>query len=112
MVRSSTKVKVEYQKDLSGLIAAGSNGDEQALNDLIPLVYPELRRVARQHLRRSPDHTLQSAALANEAYIKLIQARGIHCESRSHFFALCAMIIRRILVDHARKRRYSKRGGT
>ncbi len=104
-------MKVENQSDLSGLVAAWSHGDEQALNDLIPLVYPELRRLARQHLRQTPDHTLQSAGLANEAYLRLIRARGIQCESRAHFFALCAMMIRRILVDHARKRQSSKRGG-
>jgi RNA polymerase sigma factor (TIGR02999 family) len=57
------------------------------------------------------DDTLESAALVNEAYLKLIRARGIHCENRLHFFALCAQIIRRILVDHARRRRYAKRGG-
>jgi RNA polymerase sigma factor (TIGR02999 family) len=99
-----------YQKDLSGLIAAWRNGDEQALNHLIPLVYPDLRRIARQHLSRNPNDTLQSAALVNEAYLRLIQARSIHCESRAHFFALCAMTIRRILVDHARARQYQKRG--
>jgi RNA polymerase sigma factor (TIGR02999 family) len=99
-----------YQHDFSGLIAAWGNGDEQALNDLIPLVYPDLRRIARQYLFRNPDHTLQSAALVNEAYLRLIQARGIQCESRVHFFALCAMTIRRILVDQARARQYQKRG--
>jgi RNA polymerase sigma factor (TIGR02999 family) len=104
-------LNVEYQKDFSGLIAAWSNGDEEALNELIPLVYPELRRIARRHLGRNPNHTLQSAALVNEAYLKLVQARGIHCESRAHFFALCAVTIRRILVDHVRKGQYDKRGG-
>jgi RNA polymerase sigma-70 factor, ECF subfamily len=99
-------------EDLTGLLSAWSRGNEQALNNLISTVYPELRRIARQHLaRRDPDHTLESAALANEAYLKLIQARGIHCENRVHFFALCAQIIRRILVDHARRHRYAKRGG-
>jgi RNA polymerase sigma factor (TIGR02999 family) len=101
---------VDYQNDFSGLIAAWGNGDEEALNRLVPLVYLDLRRLARQHLFRNPSHTLQSAALVNEAYLKLIQARGIQCESRAHFFALCAMTIRRILVDHARKRQYQKRG--
>jgi len=111
MVTSPTKMKIEYQNDFSTLLTAWGSGDEQALNDLIPLVYPELRRLARQHLRQTPDHTLQSAGLANEVYLKLIRAGGVPCESRAHFFALCAMIIRRILVDHARKRRYAKRGG-
>lgn len=98
--------------EISGLLAAWSKGDEDALKDLVSVVYPDLRRIARQHLGRgAPDHTLQSAALANEAYLKLIRARGIQCESRAHFFALCAQIIRRILVDHARKHRFAKRGG-
>jgi RNA polymerase sigma factor (TIGR02999 family) len=78
----------------------------------MPLVYPEVRRIARQHLsRRQPGHTLESAALANEAYLKLVRAGSVHCESRVHFLALCSQIIRRILVDHARSRGYDKRGG-
>ena len=103
---------LEFPQDISGLLLAWSEGNEDALNDLVSVVYPELRRIARQHLGRgAPDHTLQSAALANEAYLKLVRARGIQCESRVHFFALCAQIIRRILVDYARNRRYAKRGG-
>ena len=102
----------ESSGDISGLIAAWGGGDEEALSRLMPVVYPELRRIARQHLgRRRPGHTLESAALANEAYLKLIRTGGIRCESRVHFLALCSQIIRRILVDHARSRRYAKRGG-
>src|SRR5512132_305720 len=100
----------EGPQDLTGLLAAWSQGDEEALNHVMPVVYPELRRIARLHLTRR-DHTLESAALVNEAYLRLIRARGIHCESRVHFFALCAQIIRRILVDQARKHCYAKRGG-
>jgi RNA polymerase sigma factor (TIGR02999 family) len=100
----------ESSQEISGLLAAWSEGHEEALTRLIPVVYPELRRIARLHLARR-DQTLESAALVNEAYLKLIRARGVQCESRAHFFALCAQIIRRILVDHARKRRYAKRGG-
>jgi RNA polymerase sigma-70 factor (ECF subfamily) len=103
---------VEGPRDISGLIAAWGNGDEQALRSLMSLVYPELRRIARQHLgRRQAGQTLESAAVANEAYLKLIQAGGIRCEDRVHFLALCSQIIRRILVDHARSRGYVKRGG-
>jgi RNA polymerase sigma factor (TIGR02999 family) len=99
-------------EDISGLLVAWSEGDEEAIRDVVSAIYPELRRIARQHLgRRAPDHTLESAALANEAYLKLIRARGIRCENRAHFFALCAQMIRRILVDHARHGRYTKRGG-
>ena len=98
--------------DISALIEAWSNGDKAALNDLIPEVYPQLRRVARQQLgRRARQQTLDSAALINEVYLKLVRARGLRCEGRAHFFATCAQIIRRILVDHARSRQYAKRGG-
>lgn len=102
----------EGPADISGLLAAWNNGDEEALSRLAPMVYPELRRIARQHLgRRPPGHTLESAALANEVYLKLIRAGGIRCENRAHFLALCSQMIRRILVDHARSRGYAKRGG-
>jgi RNA polymerase sigma factor (TIGR02999 family) len=100
-------------RDITALLAAWSDGDEQALGSLMSIVYPELRRIARLHLdRRPPGHTLESAALANEAYLKLVRAGGIQCESRAHFLALCSQIIRRILVDHARGRAYAKRGGS
>jgi RNA polymerase sigma factor (TIGR02999 family) len=102
----------ESPEDISGLLAAWSQGDEEALKNFVSAVYPELRRLARQYLgRRSPDESLESAALVNEVYLKLLQSRGIRCEHRSHFFALCAQMIRRIVVDHARRRRYAKRGG-
>ena len=98
--------------DISGLIAAWADGDEQALSSLMSAIYPELRRIARRHLdRRQDGQTLESAALANEAYLKLMRAGGIRCENRIHFLALCSQVIRRILVDHARGRGYAKRGG-
>lgn len=97
-------------EDITRLLAAWSEGNEDALDRLMPVVYPELRRIARLHLARR-DQTLESAALVNEAFLRLMRARGIQCENRVHFFALCAQIIRRILVDHARKWRYAKRGG-
>jgi len=98
--------------DISTLLANWGHGDEEALNRLVSAVYPEMRRIARRYLGPgSGSHTMQSAALANEAYLKLIRARGIECENRVHFFALCAQIIRRILVDHARERGRAKRGG-
>jgi RNA polymerase sigma factor (TIGR02999 family) len=74
-------------------------------------VYPELRRIARRHLGARDGQTFESAALANEAYIKLMRAGGIQCENRTHFLALCSQIFRRILVDHARTRSSAKRGG-
>jgi RNA polymerase sigma factor (TIGR02999 family) len=99
------------QQDISGMLAAWGAGDKRALNSLISAVYPELRRIARRHLSRSPEHSMESAAVANEVYLKLLRARDIQCEGRLPFFALCAQIIRRILVDHARRQRYAKRGG-
>ncbi len=102
----------EGQHDISGLLVAWGEGDGEALKLLVSVVYPEIRRIARRRLgNRAADHTLQSAALANEAYLRLVRSRGIHCENRTQFFALCAQIIRSILVDHARNRRYAKRGG-
>jgi len=99
-------------RDISGLIAAWGNGDEEALNRVVPLLYPELRRISRRHLaRRAPGHTLDSAALVNEAYLNLIRAGGIRVQNRVHFLALCSQMMRRILVDHARNRGYAKRGG-
>src|SRR5262245_44109479 len=98
--------------DISELIDAWGDGDEAAFDRLVAAVYPELRRIARRHLgRRAPGHSLESAALANEAYLKLVRARHIRVESRVHFLALCSQVIRRILVDHARSRGYAKRGG-
>jgi RNA polymerase sigma factor (TIGR02999 family) len=98
--------------DISRLLVAWNGGDEAALEELIPIVYPELRRIARIHLaRRASNDTLESAGLVNEAYLKLVRSRGIQCDNRAHFFAVCAQMIRRILVDHARNRRYAKRGG-
>jgi RNA polymerase sigma factor (TIGR02999 family) len=74
-------------------------------------LYPEFRRIARRHLRRRSGDSLESAALANEVYVKLTSAGRIPCEGRTHFLALCAQMTRRILMDHARKRRSAKRGG-
>jgi RNA polymerase sigma-70 factor (ECF subfamily) len=110
--RISTGVANQDQHEITGLLAAWNEGDADSLDRLIDLVYPELRRIARQHLeRRRTGESLESAALANEAYLKLVRAGGIRCENRAHFLALCSQIIRRILVDHARRRGFAKRGG-
>ena len=94
------------------MLAAWKSGDAEALDCLTDLVYPELRRIARRNLeRRRAGDSLDSAALANETYLKLVRAGGIGCESRIHFLALCSQIMRRILVDHARRRGFAKRGG-
>jgi RNA polymerase sigma-70 factor (ECF subfamily) len=100
------------QRDITGMLTAWTGGDADALDRLMNLVYPELRRIARRHLeRRRAGESLESAALANEAYLKLVRAGGIRCENRAHFLALCSQIVRRILVDHARRRGFAKRGG-
>jgi RNA polymerase sigma factor (TIGR02999 family) len=100
------------QPDITGMLAAWNDGDMDALDRLMDLVYPELRRIARLHLeRRRAGESVESASLANEAYLKLVRAGGIRCENRAHFLALCSQIMRRILVDHARRRGFAKRGG-
>jgi len=89
-----------------------SNGNRAALDKLMPLVDRELHRLAHHYLRQeNPGHTLQTTALVNEAYLKLVDQRKVHWKNRAHFFALSAHFMRRILVDHARKRQYGKRGG-
>ncbi len=94
------------------MLAAWNDGDAEALDRLVELLYPKLRRIAHQRLaRRRPDESVDSTALANETYLKLVRAGGIRCENRGHFLALCAQIMRRILVDHARRRGFAKRGG-
>lgn len=100
------------QRDVTELLAAWNDGDADALDHLMGLLYPKLRRIAHQHLvRRRPGESLDSTALANETYLKLVRAGGIRCENRAHFLALCAQIMRRILVDHVRRRGFAKRGG-
>jgi len=102
----------DAQSGVTELIRAWAAGDPDALGLLVASVYPELRRIARQQLRRQrPDQSLESAALAHEAYMKLLRSGGIQCENRVHFLMLCAQITRRILVDHARGRASMKRGG-
>lgn len=100
-------------QDISRLLAAWRDGDQQALDDLMLIVYPEIRKIARQRLgRRGRKQTLQSAAVANEAYLRLIRARGIECDDRLKFFALCGQIIRRLIGEYARSQRCAKRGGS
>src|SRR4029079_6654769 len=86
--------------------------DERALADLMPLVHTELRRLARRQMgRERPDHTLQTTALVNEAYLRLIDLSRVQWQDRAHFFAMAARLMRRILVDYARSHRSQKRGG-
>jgi RNA polymerase sigma factor (TIGR02999 family) len=99
-------------REVTQLLLAWNAGDESALGKLVPLVYEELRRLAKRQMgRERPDHTLQTTALIHEAYLRLVDIRNVHWQNRAHFFALCARLMRRILVDFARSRRYAKRGG-
>ena len=100
------------QGEVSELLADWSKGNEAARDELIPLIYDELRRLAGYHMARErSDHSLQATALVNEAYLRLIDQRKVRWQGRAHFFALASRMMRRILVDSARKRRYAKRGG-
>lgn len=97
--------------EVTRLLKAWSDGDTDARDQLIPLVVDELRRIARYQLEReSPGHTLQPTAIVNELYLKLVDQRSVQWKNRHDFFAIAAKLIRRILVDHARKRRAAKRG--
>jgi len=97
---------------VSKLLLDWGQGDVAAREALIPLVYNELRRLARRYLRRErPDHTLQSAALVNEAYLRLVRQEQPQWQNRAHFFGVAAQLMRQILVDHARNRAADKRGG-
>jgi RNA polymerase sigma factor (TIGR02999 family) len=99
-------------KEVTQLLIAWSNGEEEALEKLVPLVYDELRRIARRYMRREPaGHTLQTTALVNEAYLRMIEQKGMKWQNRAHFFAISAQLMRRILVGMARARHAHKRGG-
>ena len=99
-------------EQVTGLLLAWSGGDQAALEKLIPLVYAELHRLAKRYMRReNAGHSLQTSALVNEAYLRLIEAHRVRWQNRSHFFAVSAQIMRRILVDFARARQNLKRGG-
>jgi RNA polymerase sigma-70 factor (ECF subfamily) len=94
------------------LLQAWSQGNDAALKELVPLVHQELRRLARRYMfGERPGHTLQTTALVNEAYLRLVNCRQVNWQNRAHFFAISAQLMRRILVDHARTRGYQKRGG-
>jgi RNA polymerase sigma factor (TIGR02999 family) len=98
--------------DVTLLLIEMTNGNKEAESKLIPLVYDELHRLARRHMRRErTDHTLQATALVNEAYLKLVEQRFVHWQSRARFFAIAAQTMRRILIDHARGHVREKRGG-
>jgi RNA polymerase sigma factor (TIGR02999 family) len=105
------KVATPAPHDVTALLESWSNGDPDALQRLMPLVYDELHRLARNYLRRErPDHTLQSTALVHEAYMRMVNQKTVHWQNRAHFFGVAAQSIRHILVDHARSYQTAKRG--
>ncbi len=99
--------------DITQMLIDWSNGDREALDRLMPVVYTELRRQAARHLRRErAGHTLQTTDLIHEAYLRLVDQKNVQWQNRAHFFAVAARSMRRILVDHARRRHRAKRGGS
>ncbi len=99
-------------QQVTQLLVAWGDGDQAALDELTPLVYEELRRLAHRCMSRErPGHTLQTSALVNEAYLRLVDQKDIHWQNRAHFFGIAARLMRQVLVDYARKRGYAKRGG-
>ncbi len=97
---------------ITELLAEWRDGNQSALDELYPLVYDELHRLARRYMSRErKGHTLQTTALINEAYVRLVDQKNVNWANRSHFFAISAQIMRRILIDHARRHAYAKRGG-
>ena len=98
--------------DVSAILRAWSDGDQRALDRLTPIVYDELRRLARRYMRQErPGHSLQTSALVNEAYMRLVDYKRMQWQNRAHFFAVSAQLMRRILVDHARRRNLKRGGG-
>ena len=103
---------VSASPPITQLLLAWRNGDRAALDRLIPAVHEELRRRARRHMAgQRPSHTLQPTALVNEVYLRLVDCQTVNWKDRAHFIAVCAQLMRRVLVDHARNRQYQKRGG-
>ena len=99
------------QKSITQLLVAWSDGDRAALDELVPLVHSELRRIARNYMRgERKGHTLQTTALVNEAYVRLVDQKQVRWQNRAHFLAIASELMRRILVDYARRRQSQKRG--
>lgn len=113
MSPSNTPSRSSDSTKVTGLLLAWRGGDADALQRLIPLVHEELRRIARRFMRKErAGHSFQSAALVNEAYLRLIDAQSVDWQNRAHFFAITSNLMRRILVDLARQRQARKRGGS
>ena len=112
MRKAQGKTLMTPTHEVTALLQDWSEGNESALERLMPLVYDELHRMAHQHMKREkPGHVLQTSALINEAYLRLVDRPRIHWQNRAQFFGIAARVMRRILVDEARKRKSDKRGG-
>jgi RNA polymerase sigma factor (TIGR02999 family) len=99
-------------RDITGILQAWGRGDNEALQKLVPMVYEDLHAAARRYMAHErPGHTLQTTALIHETYLRLVDVRQVKWQNRAHFFAMCAQLMRRILIDFARSRNYKKRGG-
>ena len=104
--------KLKSEPSPTALLLAWGRGDQAAFDELVPLVHQELRRIARRHMAgEGAGHTLQASALVNEAYVRLLDVRRVAWQDRAHFFAMAARVMRRILVESARARKFQKRGG-
>jgi RNA polymerase sigma factor (TIGR02999 family) len=101
----------QLPEEVTQLLLRWNKGNEEAFDELIPLVHAELRRLARQHMgRERPNHTLQTSALINEAYVRLVDQKKVQWQNRAHFFAVASQIMRNVLIDHARRYQSAKRG--
>ena len=108
----SSLMRAQSSKEITHLLVAWSEGDESALQQLAPLIHSELHRLAHNYMSHErPGHLLQTSALINEAYVRLIDWKNVRWQNRAHFFGVAAQLMRRILVDFARERKYFKRGG-
>ena len=102
----------QQSASVTGLLLRWRQGEQECLNQIIPLIQTELHRIAKRQMRSEPlDHTLQATALVNEAYLRLVDQDRVNWQDRAHFFAITARIMRQILVDYARRKKYAKRGG-
>jgi RNA polymerase sigma factor (TIGR02999 family) len=111
-MREADRAEHRPARDVTGLLVAWGGGEQSALDRLLPLVYAELRRIARNRLRHErADHTLQPTALVNEVYLRLVGVKSVSWQNRAQFFAICARLMRQVLVDAARAHRGAKRGG-
>jgi len=103
---------IQPQQEVTELLVAWTAGDKAALDELMPVVYDELRRLAKNHLSRErPDHTLQTTALVHEAYLRLVDQKSVNWQNRAQFFGIAAQMMRRILINHAKDRQAKKRQG-